>query len=56
MIPVLLIMLLIITFVFVEYFVTIERKCQHTHWAQFQSRKYKMCVDCGKLEPIEPHL
>jgi hypothetical protein len=56
MIIALFIVLLIFIFCFVEYFVSVELECPHTHWAQYQSRKYKMCIDCGKIEPIEPHL
>jgi hypothetical protein len=29
------------------YSITLDRNCNHTHFAEFRSLKIKRCIDCG---------
>ena len=49
--------LLLIVFGFVDYYVLdSERNCKHKNWAQYHSKKCRVCIDCGKVEPFEAHI
>ena len=28
-------------------------ECEHTHFAEYHSRRIKICIDCGKTEELE---
>lgn len=37
-------------------FLAIKEKpceCEHSHFAEYHSRKIKVCIDCGKIEDLE---
>lgn len=48
------ILIIAITMFFVDYLVGSSfGKCKHEHWAQYQSRSQRVCIDCGKIEKVD---
>jgi hypothetical protein len=56
MIEAILLTVVLIFFILMAVEYHIEINCKHEKWAQYHSKKCRVCIDCGRIEPMETHL